>query len=96
MSKENYLFWKASINYIKREGELEQEIERLNNDIKELLKENGNKEKVIIKQDNIIGKAIEYIKQIRIQHIDQPYDNVLLNILQRGDKECHILFGKNM
>ena len=42
---------------------LHKEIERLNNDIKVLLKENSNKEKVIIAQNNIINKAIEYIKQ---------------------------------
>ena len=39
------------------------EFDRLNNDIKILLKENGNKEKVIIKQDNIIKEVREYIKE---------------------------------
>ena len=38
-----------------------EEIERLNNDIKELLKENENKEKVIKAQDNIIKEVREYI-----------------------------------
>ena len=42
--------------------EKDKEIERLNNDIKELLKENGNKEKVIIAQDNIIKEVREYIE----------------------------------
>ena len=40
----------------------DKEIERLNNDIKELLKENSNKEKVIIAQDNIIKEVREYIE----------------------------------
>ena len=39
------------------------EIERLNNDIKVLLKENENKEKVIKAQDNIIKEVREYIKE---------------------------------
>ncbi len=34
----------------------DKEIERLHNEIKTLLKENGNKEKVIIKQNNIIDE----------------------------------------
>ena len=42
--------------------EKDKEIERLNNDIKELLKENGNKEKVIKAQENIIKEVREYIK----------------------------------
>ena len=40
----------------------QEEIERLNNDIKELLKENENKEKVIKAQDNIIKEVREYIE----------------------------------
>ncbi len=36
--------------------EKDNEIERLNNEIKILLQENNNKEKVIIKQDNIINE----------------------------------------
>ena len=39
------------------------EIERLNNDIKILLQENGNKEKVIKAQDNIIKEVKEYIEE---------------------------------
>jgi uncharacterized protein YllA (UPF0747 family) len=38
-----------------------EEIERLNNDIKELLKENSNKEKVIIAQDNIINEFDKWL-----------------------------------
>lgn len=41
--------------------ELNKEIERLNNEIKTLLKENGNKEKVIIKQNNIINELEKWI-----------------------------------
>ena len=37
------------------------EIERLNNEIKTLLKENGNKEKVIKAQDNIIKEVRERV-----------------------------------
>lgn len=39
------------------------EIDKLNNDIKELLKENENKEKVIIKQDNIINELEKSLKE---------------------------------
>lgn len=39
------------------------EIERLNNDIKVLLKENENKEKVIKAQDNIIKEVRELLNQ---------------------------------
>ena len=41
-----------------------EEIERLNNDIKELLKENSNKEKVIIAQDNIINEFEDFITEV--------------------------------
>ena len=40
-----------------------QEIKRLNNDIKILLKENEIKEKVISKYEELTNKAIEYINQ---------------------------------
>ena len=40
-----------------------EEIERLNNDIKILLKENENKEKVIIKQNNIIEELEKWLKE---------------------------------
>ena len=44
--------------------EANKEIERLNNDIKVLLKENGNKEKVIIAQDNIIKEFEDFITNV--------------------------------
>lgn len=50
---------------------LYKEIERLNNDIKELLKENGNKEKVIKAQDSIIKEVREYIEK----HLEREYFN---------------------
>lgn len=46
------------------------ENERLNNDIKELLKENSNKEKVIIAQDNIIKEVRECINHYAIENED--------------------------
>ena len=41
-----------------------EEIERLNSDIKELLKENENKEKVIKAQDNIINEFDDFITNV--------------------------------
>lgn len=65
-----------------------EEIERLNNDIKVLLKENGNKEKVIIAQDNIIKEVREYIEELAedtedyIGEIDRRRKVELLEILE--------------
>ena len=42
--------------------EKDKEIEKLNNDIKILLKENDNKEKVIIRLNNIINETIKYLE----------------------------------
>ena len=61
----------------------QQEIERLNNDIKELLKENGNKEKVIIAQDNIIKEVREYINKIPTQPVIRVFKKELLEILDK-------------
>ena len=47
-------------NMLKRKNK---EIERLNNDIKILLKENENKEKVILKYDNIINELEKYLNE---------------------------------
>ena len=44
--------------------EKDKEIERLNNDIKILLKENDNKEKVIIKLNNIINELEKYLEDL--------------------------------
>ena len=49
------------------------EIERLHNDIKELLKENGNKEKVIKAQDSIIKEVRYYIVTHKLYKF--KYDN---------------------
>lgn len=65
---------------------LDKEIERLNNDIKELLKENSNKEKVIKIQDNIINKANEYIKVCKSNDMGIRYQRIE-EILQGSDKE---------
>ena len=53
--------------------EKNKEIERLNNDIKELLKENENKEKVIKAQDNIIKEVREYI-EYQLENLDFEED----------------------
>lgn len=64
----------------------QEEIERLNNDIKILLQENGNKEKVIKAQDNIIKEAREYVSRIII---DETYTKCISEILDKVgvDKE---------
>ena len=53
----------------------EKEIDRLNNEIKILLQENNSKEKVIIKQENIIKIMEKYFELI----IDLGYDYDGLN-----------------
>ena len=72
------------------------EIERLNNDIKELLKENSNKEKVIIAQDNIIKEVREYIEKNKegtdccgeiYIGLGEEEINDILGILDKLDKE---------
>ena len=64
------------------------------NDLRELLKENGNKEEVIKRQQEAIEKAIEYIKKYCID--DEFYINLsdkekaiieVLNILQNGSDD---------
>ena len=69
--------------------EQDKEIERLNNDIKELLKENGNKEKVIKAQDNIINELEKYLIEQVEKSYSNDYDNVLdkLDELKGSDKE---------
>ena len=67
------------------------EIERLNNDIKELLKENSNKEKVIKAQDNIIkevrGKLYDLNYKIKEIH-NVPFDiSEIFEIIEILDKE---------
>lgn len=74
--------------YIVKIDKLEKEIERLNNDIKELLKENSNKEKVIKIQDNIINKAIKKLEYYNsgeaLYYV--PIQNII-DILKGDDKE---------
>ena len=50
----------------KKVYDMAEEKERLNNDIKVLLKENENKEKVIKAQDNIIKEVREYVKSMTL------------------------------
>ena len=57
----------------KKLQEKNDEIERLNNDIKVLLKENENKEKVIKAQDNIIKEVREYI-EYQLENLDFEED----------------------
>lgn len=54
----------------KQNMKMDLEIERLNNDIKILLKENEIKEKVIVKYDNFINDLYNGLEQI----IEQGYD----------------------
>ena len=61
-----------NVNYTPEQGkacleienaELRKENQRLNNDIKVLLKENEAKEKVIIKQDNVLNELEEWLEE---------------------------------
>ena len=56
--------------------EKDKEIERLNNDIKILLKENDNKEKVIIKYENIINEAIDKAKTMKASMLLDTVDGI--------------------
>jgi ribosomal protein S8 len=78
--------------------ELEEENEKSKNDIKLLLKENGNKEKVIKKQEEILNKAIEYIESYNLPKdlkglSEAPISvnelKVLLNILKGEENESN-------
>ena len=61
------------------------------NDLRELLKENGNKEEVIKRQQETIDKAIEYNNQI-IKDIKDFYRSTT-DIIYSGD--CIIDIAKN-
>lgn len=69
------------------------EIERLNNDIKELFRENSNKEKVIIAQDNTIKEVREIFKDYGGKEDIVGYTmynitgEMLLKLLEILDKE---------
>ena len=67
------------------------EIERLNNEIKTLLKENGNKEKVIKAQDNIIKevRAKLYDLNYKVKEIHNvPFDiSEIFEMIEILDKE---------
>jgi flagellar motility protein MotE (MotC chaperone) len=70
--------------YFKNQDELQEkdkEIERLNNEIKTLLKENSNKEKVIIKQNNIIGAIEKYLLELRLT--DVPGKTIVYRLLDK-------------
>ena len=73
----------------KKVYDMAEEIERLNNDIKELLKENGNKEKVIKAQDNIIKEVREYIEKhtVMFKNGDILVDMNVDELLEILDKE---------
>ena len=84
--KEEYMILQNASDEV--EEEKDKEIERLNNDIKELLKENSNKEKVIIAQDNIIKEVREYIGiDENIKKSCDIYDVNGIDILEILDKE---------
>ena len=88
--KEEYVILQNASDEV--EEEKDKEIERLNNDIKELLKENGNKEKVIKKQDNIIKEVRECINHYAIENEDyskiyNDEEKELLEILDKVDKD---------
>lgn len=61
------------------------------NDLRELLKENGNKEEVIKIQQEAIDKAIEYIKEHqrkdKFLNLNEWQARDLLNILQNGSEK---------
>ena len=76
--KEEYVMLQNASDKV--EEEKDREIERLNNEIKTLLKENGNKEKVIKAQDNIIKEVKEYMntdKNCIPKHIKDYINNLL-------------------
>ena len=90
--KEEYIILQNASDEV--EEEKDKEIERLNNDIKELLKENSNKEKVIIAQDNIIKEVREYIEEnttsyyTDLEHTNEEFELIgdpkeLLEILDK-------------
>ena len=63
---------------LKHQEKAQKEIDRLNNDIKTLLKENEAKEKVIKKQDYVINELEKYIRN---------YINLMVNnpdIIEQG------------
>ena len=96
----NELFESSCLSVISEENDkLRKEIERLNNDIKVLLKENENKEKVIKAQDNIIKEVREELNKIdsatyqgdtdkkTYYKYEQTRIQKLLEILDKVDKE---------
>jgi hypothetical protein len=94
-----------NVNYTSEQGkacleienaELRKENQRLNNDIKVLLKENESKEKVIMKYENVLNELEKWLKDVDVfqmnfiknkDHIT-PYKAVLdkLNELKESDK----------
>ena len=65
----------------KKIKELEEENKKSKNDIKLLLKENGNKEKVIKKQEEILNEAIKLTEELYKTAKEQDSDNV--NLIDR-------------
>ena len=87
-------YFKTKNNVIEDKNiELVIEIEKLDNDIKELLKENENKEKVIKAQDSIIKEVREEVRIYEEQSNDgatNELDNYvfvqrLKNVLDKGE-----------
>ena len=74
-----------NMKYQDKIDNLQQENKQLKEDIKILFKENENKEKVIILQDNIIKEARKYINNASYFDGSSMCANDLLEIL--GDKE---------
>ena len=84
--------------YKKLYKDTESERERLNNDIKILLKENENKEKVILKYDNIINELEKYCneeiedyeKQIKYYKKNKYLRSGILDLVgeYEGEKVC--------
>ena len=67
------------------------EIERLNNEIKTLLKENGNKEKVIIKQSNIINRMEIELKEMYVTfgEFNEEYTEKKIRELKGSEDNVH-------
>lgn len=61
------------------------------NDLRELLKENGNKEEVIKRQQKVINEIIEYVKKNITYYYDEDLDESVYQDEVSGDKILEII-----
>lgn len=61
------------------------------NDLCELLKENGNKEEVIKRQQKVINEIIEYVKKNITYYYDEDLDESVYQDEVSGDKILEII-----